>query len=88
MTVHVGEYVIDEAPLLPDLLEEVGAHAAADDGVEHVKRVPPRVRLADAVRGEAEVDVLQVFFIDIDAGKAFRLFEEGRVGPSVDQSAE
>ena len=75
IAVDVGEYVIDEAPLLPDLLKEMGAHAAADDGVEHVKGVPPRVRLAHAVRGQAQVDVLEVLFIHVDAGKAFRLFE-------------
>ena len=53
-------------------------------GVERVKGVPPRVRLADAVRAQAQVNMLEVFFIHVDAGKALRRSDgRGALRPSL-----
>ncbi len=60
--------LVGEAALLPELQEEAAAHALAEDGAEHGIGVALGVLAGDAVEAEADVGLLRLAVLDVDAG--------------------
>ena len=80
---HVhGCHRIGQSLLLPDVLEQAGAHASAEDAVEQHHGVEPVVRQADGGTGQADVGLLDVLHIHPEALPVGFLLRRGQaLGP-------
>ena len=65
----VRVHAVGEAALLPDLLEEPGAHAAAEGGVEHAERPAAVVGAGQARHAEDDVGLLGLAVEQLDAAR-------------------